>query len=594
MSLELVQEALLRHFTPEQVKHRRLNKETRVALGALDFEFFCRYYLPHHFNAEPSEFHRTLFQDADEMMSNPESQAYLAVVHRGGAKTTIYALAWPLWCICFQKRHFIINISESERMAKEKNIAIKAELETNERLRNDFGDLVGKRWAEIEFETVTRIKVLALGSGMNIRGAKHYQHRPDLIILDDIESKGEVSSPTQRRRLWDWFRGDVLSAGQPNTKFVVIGTYLSYDCVLKQMEASPFFWRRRNYPAIKHRGDGFAFATNQELWDQWTEIMNDLSIEDREAKAEAFYKANEEAMLEGAECNWPERFPYYTLMRHRLAGRAAFNTEYLNEPSDPDSRFFARFAYYRRMSVWNGVPGTWLVPWGKGGPSGVQPARLEDCALFAATDPSMGQSVQADYSAILILAYDPATSYRYVVEADLQRRSPNQIIVDQNAWYQKYPNILRWTIETVQMQAFFKQQSGEQSLHSTRGLPLVDYKTGSTSKHVRIQSLQAPLENGYIMLSQEGQDLLKEQLERYPHTTHDDGPDALEMAYVISLDYQVDRAPAVTEGQRYQFGNEEPVDNMDPYAYADYLAEERERYEERKEDPNRPAYLIVL
>lgn len=581
MDYSFVQEALLRHFSPEQLARGVFNKRTRVALASLDFEFFCRYYLPHHFNSSPAPFHRELFADVEEMMRTKKAQNYLSVVFRGGAKTTIFNLALPLWCICLKKRHFITIVSDSERMAREKSATIKYEIETNDTIRADFGDLVGPKWADTEFETSSRCKVLALGSGMNIRGAKYAQYRPDLIILDDIESREEVSSPAQRRRLSSWFNQDVLAAGQPNTKIVVIGTYLAYDCVLKEMERAPVFWRRRNFPAIAKTDDGFAFAANQEMWNEWETIMRDLSNPARERDAEEFYLSHEAEMLEGAICAWPDRLPYYDLMVKRLAGRAEFNTEYLNQPSDPESRYFSRYFTYKKMFYWDGEPGPWLVPWDKGQPTG-KAVRLEDCVLFAATDPSMGMSTQADYSAIIILALDPSTGYRFVLEADLQRRPPSKIIEDQIRWYEKYPTIRRWTIETVQMQAFFREQSGAQSLAQGKGLPLVDYKSGSTNKHLRIQSLQAPLENGYILLCADGQDLLKEQLEQYPHTTHDDGPDCLEMAYVISLDYQIEYAPAVTEGERYQFGNMYALVGVDEYAEMDRLADERERLERAK------------
>lgn len=593
-----LQEALSRHFTPEQIEKSKFNKRTRLALSALDFEFFCRYYLPHHFDQQPAEFHRILFSDAEELMDMKSARNYLGVVFRGGAKTTIFNLALPLWSLCLGKRHFIVIVSDSERMAREKAAAIKYEIETNDMIREDFGELIGAKWADTEFETRTRRKVLALGSGMNIRGTKHYQHRPDLIILDDIESKEEVASPAQRRRLSDWFAGDVLAAGQPNTKLVVIGTYLSYDCVLKEMEKTPVFWRRRNFPAIHRYEDGtFAFSVRQDLWAEWEGIMRDLSNHNREDDAQEFYRMRESDMLEGVIVTWPERLPYYDLMVKRLNGRAAFNTEYLNEPSDPESRYFAHYDTFKLMAVWNNQIGPWLVPWrkGKNEPSGVVPVKLSDCVLFAATDPSMGMSTQADYSAIIILALDPKTGYRYVLEADLQRRPPSRIMAAQTAWYQKYPQIMRWVIESVQMQAFFKEQSGVQSLTETRGLPLVDYKTGATSKHMRIQSLQAPLENGYLMLCEDGQELLKEQLDQYLHTTHDDGPDALQMAYETSLTYKHEASPAVTVGVSHKFGEDSylPFVTQDPYAYADFLAEQREKEERREKEPdNLPPMLI--
>jgi hypothetical protein len=90
------------------------------------------------------------------------------------------------------------------------------------------------------------------------------------------------------------------------------------------------------------------------------------------------------------------------------------------------------------------------------------------------------------------------------------------------------------------MQAFFASSSGHASLSETSGLPLVDTPPASTNKDLRIQSIQPVLENGYVLLNEDGQFRLKEQLTHYPHTTYVDGPDALQMAIVVSNDTTLD------------------------------------------------------
>jgi predicted phage terminase large subunit-like protein len=242
-------------------------------------------------------------------------------------------------------------------------------------------------------------------------------------------------------------------------------------------------------------------------------------------------------------------------MVSRLNGVSAFNTEYLNEPDDPDSRFF-QYKTYRKLWNYQGLgDDLWLVPWAGNRAAGTPPVKLGDCALFAATDPSMGQSTRADYSAIIILARAP-TGQKFVLGADIQRRTPYQIMADQTRWYQKYPQIIRWTIETVAFQALFASDSGLQSLSATGGLPLVATPANQSNKVMRIQSLQPDLANGYILLCEDGQELLKSQIEHYGHTTHDDGPDALEMVRTLSNDYLVAESSAITLVNPYQYGSD--------------------------------------
>lgn len=540
--MKLFAERALQRFSHEQLQElgwleRPIDRAMRLQLASLDFEYFCRYYLSDHFSLPPAVFQETLMRDAEEMAGREEETYAMAIVFRGGAKTTIYALALPLWCLLFGRRHFIIILSDTEAMAKDKCLDIKNQLEDNPRILEDFGLLRGRRWADLEFETTNGCKVVGAGSGVNIRGRRYKQHRPDLVILDDIENRDEVRSPTQREALEKWLLRDVFKCGGMDTKFVMIGTYLSYDCVLREVNDLPIFWRRRNFPVIPKIDGHFSFATQEDLWEQWKEIRTNLANANREEDSLTFYKQHESAMLEGAASAWPERFSYLDLMVKRLAGTAAFNTEMLNEPNDPSTQFF-HFSTFRK--IWDD-DALWLVPWDsdKGRPSGRPRVKQSDCILYAATDPSMGESTTSAFSAIIIIARAP-TGQKFVLEAEIERRTPDQIIQDQVRWFKEYPQIMRWSIERNQMQAFFASQAGHVSLLETSGIPLVDTPPASTNKDLRIQSIQPDLENGYVLIGEDGQFRLKEQLTHYPHTTYVDGPDALQMAIVISNDPTTD------------------------------------------------------
>ena len=68
--------------------------------------------------------------------------------------------------------------------------------------------------------TSTNIKVEAIGSGKKIRGRKHRNWRPDLLILDDIENDENVRTPEQRAKLDSWFKKAVSKAGDDYTDTV--------------------------------------------------------------------------------------------------------------------------------------------------------------------------------------------------------------------------------------------------------------------------------------------------------------------------------------------------------------------------------------
>jgi len=195
-------------LTPEQVAERaqrvisggvQLTKAERAQRAKTDFQFFCSYYLAPYFSAEPASFHREVI----EMMMMHDRGAFAAP--REHAKSTNVSFAFPLHQICYGLRHFIVLVRASEGDAQQNVDDIRQELEENELIREDFGDLVGNRkWAGLEFVTSKNVKVLGRGRGQSMRGLRYKQWRPDLVILDDIEDDELVESKERRDKLERW------------------------------------------------------------------------------------------------------------------------------------------------------------------------------------------------------------------------------------------------------------------------------------------------------------------------------------------------------------------------------------------------------
>ena len=74
-------------------------------------------------------------------------------------------------------------------------------------------DMRRKAWRTGVILTKTDIKAEAIGSGKKVRGRRHRNWRPDLIVLDDIENDENVNTPEQRRKLKNWFDKAVSKAG---------------------------------------------------------------------------------------------------------------------------------------------------------------------------------------------------------------------------------------------------------------------------------------------------------------------------------------------------------------------------------------------
>ena len=137
------------------------------------------------------------------------------VAPRGHAKSTLASLILPLWCIVGEKRKFIGMVSDTTEQSADFLEFIKAELDVNERLREDFPDACGegKVWKNGQIITKNGVKVKCWGKRKAMRGARHGSRRPDLVICDDLEGDENIDSPQQRDKDAEWFFKALMKIG---------------------------------------------------------------------------------------------------------------------------------------------------------------------------------------------------------------------------------------------------------------------------------------------------------------------------------------------------------------------------------------------
>lgn len=499
----------------------------RRKLGAIDMEFFGRAYFPHYFSRPSPEFHRELdaiwqqgvlkgrypLTAADtKTISRLPGVRRAVAAPRGHAKSTNLTFKGTMHSTLYGYKHYPIIISDSSEQAEGFLDNIRVEFEENTAILEDFGPLAGSVWRSNVLVTKTNIKIEAIGSGKKIRGRKHRNWRPDLIILDDVENDENVRTPEQRKKLKDWFDKAVSKCGDDYTDIVYIGTLLHYDSLLAKTLANPAY-RSIKYKAV------IRFSQADDLWQQWETIFTDLSNDDREADALAFFQAYKTAMLEGTQVLWEEKLSYYDLMVMRVSeGEASFNSEEQNEPINPDDCLFMEewFDYYNEAEVNFGDPAF---------------------DFFGFIDPSLGKTKRSDFSAIVTLAKHKGSGYMYVVDADIERRHPDRIIADvlaKERWLRASfgHGYRKLGAETNQFQWFLKEELAKASAKAGLYLPIEEVQQTS-DKVMRVQTLQPDVKNKYIKFNRRHKRLL-EQLTQFPMGAHDDGPDALEGARSIA------------------------------------------------------------
>ncbi len=496
----------------------------RKQLGAIDLAFFGNAYLPHYFSKPSPKFHYELdkiWTDGVLKGFNPYTQPkivdaqpgchHAVAAPRGHAKSTNLTFKDDLHAVLYRYKHYILILSDTYPQAASFLEAISDELEENEAITEDFGNIVGNVWREDVIVTKTKIKIQAKGAGQKVRGLKHKNWRPDLIVLDDIENDENVRTPEQREKLKNWFYKAVSKCGDTYTDFVYIGTVLHYDSLLVNVMNNP------EYNSVKYKAV-LNFSASP-LWNIWETILTNKNNKNRKAEALAFFNKNKQAMLKGTKVLWEEKLSYYDLMFMKVSeGAASFNSEEQNEPIDPEDCLFNKenFDYYNPHDI---------------------NFSDKDFNFYGFVDPSLGKSKKSDFSAIITIAKSRSTGYMYVADADVDRRLPSVIIdavLGKAVWIKKAygKKYKAFGCETNQFQYFLKTELAKESARRGIYLPIREVQQTS-DKVLRIETLQPDIDNKYIKFNRQHKRLL-EQLEFFPMADHDDGPDALEGCRTIA------------------------------------------------------------
>ncbi len=443
-------------------KDSNLDKQRRRERAKADKFYFFKTYLPHYFNLAAAEFHHELV----DLLDKRDSPVAVAAP-REHAKSTMVTLGYPLHQICYGLRRFVIIVSDTEYQATDFVRFIKLELEENERIKQDFGDLRGRfgQWTENSFITKNGVKVLARGRGQKVRGLRHRQHRPDLVVMDDIENDQSVRNPKQVGKTIKWILEAVYPSIDQQGSLFIVGTLLAKKSVLSQLLYGGDYteWIRKVYRAL---GDD-----NRPLW--------------------------------------PQRHSLKSLLKKKaVMGSVSFNKEYQNDPKDDEGIFQEKWIRYYHSSE-------------------VLSSRL---SVFTFIDPSVGSGESADYKAVITIGQDTA-GIIYVLDAYIKKASIDSLLrVTYNRAGEFQPQIIGIEDNVFQKLLIREFDALGRQRRQYLPIRGITHTTAKESRISRLSALVERgiirFQKGHS-----DQDLLIEQLIYFPNSTvNDDGPDALEGA----------------------------------------------------------------
>jgi len=266
---------------------------------------------------------------------------------RDHGKTFFFDFAYPLWKIVTQPGGCGFIFSNTEDQAKRILADIKAELETNPKLRHLVpSKKSGKRWSALSIQCTNGHRIYARGFGTKVRGA-----HPNWIVVDDGLNDETAYSEITRKKQIDYFYSAITNMCVPGGQIIVVGT--------------PF-----------HSADLYAdLAQNPEYEFARYQALN----------------GKEEIPL------WSDRYSKETLLRKRKEiGSIRFTREFQCEPIADDMSLFPRYLFIgepvEQYTLTLGLPKEFWEELG--------------VTIFMAADFALSSTVEADYTVIWVMGLD--------------------------------------------------------------------------------------------------------------------------------------------------------------------------------------------
>ena len=335
------------------------------------------------------------------VMVDSPSHMYLAGRRMVPTHNSSLSEAAAVWAMLYGHREFVCLVGATETAALEMLESIRTEIESNELLDADFPEVCypisklegivsrangqtvhGERtritWTanEIVLPTVkdsvsSGIIVRCAGITGRIRGMRYKRSdgrsvRPDLVIVDDPQTRDSARSLSQNRTRERILSGDILGLAGPGRKIAGI-----MPCtVIERGDMADVILDRDKHP--EWNGERckmlYAMPSHMELWEEYFSVMDESLHElGNISRATEFYRENRERMDEGAVVAWPERHnddeesALQNAMNLMHRDHFAFSSEYQNEPMSDDEDMDRMLSADEIASKTNGL-GARVVP----------------------------------------------------------------------------------------------------------------------------------------------------------------------------------------------------------------------------------------
>ena len=489
----------------------------RIYLGYYDKSFFGEHYLG-----------LTYYEHQARWRKNFDLRRHLQLAPRSHGKSKIYSFELPIRDICYVDNIRILHVTNVESEAQKYLLAVRRQFESNERIIEDFGDLtkgvddatgleypLSGTWSKAMFyvrrsdSTLKDPTLQAIGAGQAITGARFNR-----ILGDDVIEEGDCDSIKKREEMEAWWNAVILELLDADGKALMIGTRKHGDDLYERTQNKPT-WTYQIDKAIKKYPTSYEYVTEPDE-NGIQKLVKIVHSGDGEVLAPDMWSMEKllEKKLENATTPWKfdrEQQQEVTEEKNKIFQREWMNNDYEFLPDGNILRLCDN-----------------------------QIVNPDQMVIVDGTDLAISKNDKADFFTNVTIAMDDRFN-TYILDCiknkftfDEQKES----IVNQHR---------TWGSQLVGVEAVQYQTALAQHLAFTTEVPVVEVPRVK-DKIQRAFGIQPYFQNRKVFFRKGKHGLIKEELNDFPDSPHDDVFDGLETAMHLAVE-RVRKTKAIREAK---------------------------------------------
>lgn len=207
-------------------------KQSRIKRLEANDEAWDNYYFESYCTAEPAPFQK---KSSKRVRNTPE--LFLDRCWARELAKTTFTRKDVLNLILRKKKKNVLLVSNSEDNAKRLLEPYRAQLDSNQRIINDYGKQRGAKWKEGDFKTKHGVSFRALGADQSPRGSNNDSIRPDVIIIDDIDTDQDCLNPDIITKRVNWIFEALIPTRSVDVPLLIIccGNIIAEYCCMTEL-----------------------------------------------------------------------------------------------------------------------------------------------------------------------------------------------------------------------------------------------------------------------------------------------------------------------------------------------------------------------